>query len=107
MGGTHWPPRVVRKANSEEQRMSTQGPVPPPQYAQPASAYGYPPPPPPGKGPPAWVWILGVGCFGGLFMVAILAAILFPVFSQAREKARQVSCLSNEKQAALGIMMYS
>ena len=31
-------------------------------------------------------------------IIAILAAILFPVFAQAREKARQTSCLSNMKQ---------
>ena len=35
-------------------------------------------------------------------IIAILAAILFPVFAQAREKARQVSCASNEKQLDLG-----
>jgi prepilin-type N-terminal cleavage/methylation domain-containing protein/prepilin-type processing-associated H-X9-DG protein len=39
-------------------------------------------------------------------IIAILAAILFPVFSQAREKARQASCLSNFKQVGTGIMMY-
>jgi len=39
-------------------------------------------------------------------IIAILAAILFPVFAQAREKARQASCISNFKQGALGIMMY-
>jgi prepilin-type N-terminal cleavage/methylation domain-containing protein len=39
-------------------------------------------------------------------IIAILAAILFPVFAQAREKARQTSCLSNEKQMGLGVMMY-
>jgi prepilin-type N-terminal cleavage/methylation domain-containing protein/prepilin-type processing-associated H-X9-DG protein len=39
-------------------------------------------------------------------IIAILAAILFPVFAQAREKARQISCLSNTKQITLGIMMY-
>jgi prepilin-type N-terminal cleavage/methylation domain-containing protein/prepilin-type processing-associated H-X9-DG protein len=39
-------------------------------------------------------------------IIAILAAILFPVFAQAREKARQASCLSNFKQIGLGIMMY-
>jgi len=39
-------------------------------------------------------------------IIAILAAILFPVFAQAREKARQASCLSNIKQQALGYMMY-
>jgi prepilin-type N-terminal cleavage/methylation domain-containing protein/prepilin-type processing-associated H-X9-DG protein len=39
-------------------------------------------------------------------IIAILAAILFPVFAQAREKARQVSCLSNTKQYATALMMY-
>ena len=41
-----------------------------------------------------------------LVVIAILAAILFPVFAQAREKARQISCLSNQKQIGLGIMSY-
>lgn len=40
-------------------------------------------------------------------IIAILAAILFPVFAQAREKARAISCLSNEKQINLAILMYS
>jgi prepilin-type N-terminal cleavage/methylation domain-containing protein/prepilin-type processing-associated H-X9-DG protein len=39
-------------------------------------------------------------------IIAILAAILFPVFAQAREKARQVTCLSNLKQIGTGLMMY-
>lgn len=39
-------------------------------------------------------------------IIAILAAILFPVFAQAREKARQTSCLSNMKQVALSVQMY-
>jgi prepilin-type N-terminal cleavage/methylation domain-containing protein/prepilin-type processing-associated H-X9-DG protein len=39
-------------------------------------------------------------------IIAILAAILFPVFARAREKARQTSCLSNAKQIGLGLMMY-
>ena len=39
-------------------------------------------------------------------IIAILAAILFPVFAQAREKARQTSCLSNTKQLSLGLLMY-
>ncbi|MCX6812785.1 MAG: DUF1559 domain-containing protein [Candidatus Berkelbacteria bacterium] len=39
-------------------------------------------------------------------IIAILAAILFPVFARAREKARQASCSSNEKQIMLGILMY-
>jgi prepilin-type N-terminal cleavage/methylation domain-containing protein len=40
-------------------------------------------------------------------IVAILAAILFPVFAQAREKARQTACLSNGKQLGLAVMQYS
>ncbi|HLK60520.1 MAG TPA: DUF1559 domain-containing protein [Chthonomonadaceae bacterium] len=40
-------------------------------------------------------------------IIAILAAILFPVFSQARAKARQTSCLSNFKQVGLSILMYN
>jgi len=40
-------------------------------------------------------------------IIAILAAILFPVFAQAREKARQTTCLSNNKQIALGVLMYA
>ncbi|MFO8082031.1 MAG: DUF1559 domain-containing protein [Armatimonadota bacterium] len=39
-------------------------------------------------------------------IIAILAAILFPVFARAREKARQTSCLSNVKQMGLAVMMY-
>jgi prepilin-type N-terminal cleavage/methylation domain-containing protein/prepilin-type processing-associated H-X9-DG protein len=40
-------------------------------------------------------------------IIAILAAILFPVFARAREKARQTSCLSNLKQIALAGLMYA
>ncbi len=39
-------------------------------------------------------------------IIAILAAILFPVFAQARAKARAASCVSNEKQIGLAFMMY-
>jgi prepilin-type N-terminal cleavage/methylation domain-containing protein/prepilin-type processing-associated H-X9-DG protein len=40
-------------------------------------------------------------------IIAILAAILFPVFAQAREKARQGNCLSNVKNLSTAILMYS
>src|SRR6476659_4561184 len=40
-------------------------------------------------------------------IIAILAAILFPVFAQVREKARATSCLSNMKQIALASRMYA
>ncbi len=39
-------------------------------------------------------------------IIAILAAILFPVFAQARAKARQTACLSNQKQIGLAVMQY-
>ena len=40
-------------------------------------------------------------------IIAILAAILFPVFAQARNKARQTACLSNLKQLGTGFAMYT
>jgi len=40
-------------------------------------------------------------------IIAILAAILFPVFAKAREKARQTSCLSNVKQLGLAWLQYA
>lgn len=39
-------------------------------------------------------------------IIAILAAILFPVFAQAREKARQITCASNFKQIGYGVLQY-
>src|SRR5207247_1212622 len=40
-------------------------------------------------------------------IIAILAAILFPVFAQAREKAWAATCLSNLKQLGMGMLMYA
>jgi prepilin-type N-terminal cleavage/methylation domain-containing protein/prepilin-type processing-associated H-X9-DG protein len=40
-------------------------------------------------------------------IIAILAAILFPVFAQAREKARQTACMSNLRQVGLAVQQYS
>ncbi len=40
-------------------------------------------------------------------IIAILAAILFPVFAQARERARAISCISNLKQLGLATTMYA
>src|SRR6266511_5057775 len=39
-------------------------------------------------------------------VIAILAALLFPVFAQAREKARQAACFSNLKQIGLALNLY-
>src|SRR6186997_403035 len=40
-------------------------------------------------------------------IIALLAAILFPVFARARENARKSSCLNNEKQVMLGFAQYT
>src|SRR4051794_6915717 len=40
-------------------------------------------------------------------IIAILAAILFPVFARARESARRTTCLNNMKQVTTGILMYA
>ena len=40
-------------------------------------------------------------------IIAVLAAILFPVFASAREKAHQTSCLNNQRQICLALMMYA
>jgi len=40
-------------------------------------------------------------------IIAILAAILFPVFAQARAQARKTTCISNEKQCSLAVLMYT
>ena len=39
-------------------------------------------------------------------IISVLAAILFPVFASAREKARAISCLSNQKQIGLALLQY-
>jgi prepilin-type N-terminal cleavage/methylation domain-containing protein len=39
-------------------------------------------------------------------IIGILAAITFPIFSKAREKARQTTCLSNQRQIAAAVAMY-
>jgi prepilin-type processing-associated H-X9-DG protein len=78
--------------------------IPPQQpYQRPGSYDG----PPPKKKMPVWGWVL-IGCAGiPILLIPIVAAILFPVFAQAREKARQTSCLTNLKQSGLGMMMYA
>jgi prepilin-type processing-associated H-X9-DG protein len=63
-------------------------------------------PSPPARKTPVWVWLLA-GCGGCSFLfVPMVAAILFPVFAKAREKARQTACLSNLKLVSLGMLAY-
>lgn len=73
---------------------------------QPPQDLPFPPPPPPRRGAP-WALIAIFGCGCSLIAIVILVAILFPVFSAAREAARTTSCVSNQKKLALGILMYS
>lgn len=40
-------------------------------------------------------------------IIAVLAAILFPVFAQAREKARQTTCASNLRNLGMAVLMYA
>jgi hypothetical protein len=69
-------------------------------------------PPPPVYAPPAKktnpVMIVAIVLAAGFCLcVPILAAILFPVFSQAREAAKQTACLSNLRMMSVGHLMYA
>jgi hypothetical protein len=66
---------------------------------------GYENPPKPRNVPLIVCSVAAAGCVF-LFILIVAATVLFPVFAQARDKARAVSCLSNEKQQALGVLMY-
>ena len=44
---------------------------------------------------------------GVIAIIAILAAMLFPVFARARDNARKANCLSNQKQIGLALMQYT
>ncbi|MGI4787975.1 MAG: DUF1559 domain-containing protein [Janthinobacterium lividum] len=106
--------------NSRFSQMSTPPPsglppgygAPPPGYGAPPPGYGAPPPgygaPPPKKNNTATIVliVLGVVFGGGIFVVAILAAILFPVFQKVRGNARLASCEANVRQIDLGLMQY-
>lgn len=71
-------------------------------------AQGHPVTPRRGPSPALVIGLVLGGCLLAFVVIAaILAAIMFPVFAQAREKARQASCLSNTKQIAMGLMMYT
>lgn len=108
-----WSEEQTRRIMSEETAVA-----PEEKPAEAAVSKGLPPPPP---GPPAAAAprkglstgaivaiVVGVGCLVLLLpTIAILAAILFPVFGEAREKAREATCMSNVKQVMMGQQMYA
>jgi len=51
--------------------------------------------------------VLGATLFGCFVFGVIMAAIMLPVFTQAREKAKTVSCMSNQSQIARALQMYA
>ncbi|MHB9107309.1 MAG: DUF1559 family PulG-like putative transporter [Armatimonadota bacterium] len=50
--------------------------------------------------------VIGVVLFGCIFITAIMAAVLFPVFAKARETARQTQCANNVRQLTVSVQMY-
>lgn len=85
---------------------------PPPPYGALAPGYGPPPgygAPPPKKSSTATVIliVLTVVFGGGIFVVAILAAILFPVFAKVRGNARLAACEAGVRQIGLGLTQYT
>jgi prepilin-type processing-associated H-X9-DG protein len=111
--GPHEPVPVHRLlAESGEPAVTSAGPAAPapPLPGQPPAA---PPqmvaPPKPRKA--SNPWLVGGIIFGVIAILVVplllMAAVMFPVFARAREKARQASCLSNMKQISLAMLMYS
>ena len=81
------------------------GPVP--GYGAPPPGYGVPSPPPKNNTAKIVLIVLAAVFGGGIFIVAILAAILFPVFQKVRGNARLAACESNVKQIELGMLQYT
>ena len=86
--------------------MSTPPPGTPPGYGAPPPSYAMPPPK---KNNTATVILIVLAAVfgGGLFLVAILAAILFPVFAKVRGNARLASCEANVKQIEVEMIQYT
>lgn len=62
---------------------------------------------PPTKKPWTWTTVAVLGCGCGLLLLAIPAAILFPVFSQAKVAAQQTECLSRLKNVGTALLIYA
>ena len=73
----------------------------------PAAPHTAPPVAPGSKTTNGCILATVLGCGAMFVMIPIVAAIMFPVFAKAREKARTVSCASNERVIALAMLQYS
>ncbi len=101
--------------------MEPNSPAPPPPYVPPLPPSApplyvptqytpqqyTPPPPPKGRSPLFYAAIIGGCCGVPVLLLSILASVLFPVFAQAREKARFTACLSNVKTMTLATVQYA
>lgn len=54
-----------------------------------------------------WIVIIALIVVVGICMMGVLAALLFPVFAQAKKAALATGCMANARQASLGLLMYS
>jgi prepilin-type processing-associated H-X9-DG protein len=88
-------------------QMSTPPSGPPPGYGAPPSGYAMPPAPQQNNTAKIVLIVLAVVFGGGIFLIAILAAILFPVFQKVRGNARLASCEVNVQQIDIGLMQYA
>lgn len=69
---------------------------------------GEPPPSQPPKSNTNLIWVIVGVCFACvLISVGVMAAVMFPVFSQAKHAAKKTATLTNAKQHALGLLMYA
>jgi len=88
-------------------QMSTPPSGPPSGYGAPPPGYVMPPAPQQTNTGKIVLIVLAVVFGGGIFLIAILAAILFPVFQKVRGNARLASCEANVRQIELGMTVYT
>lgn len=88
-------------------QMSTPPSRPPPGYGGSPPGYGMPPAPRQNNTVKIVLIVLAVVFGGGIFLIAILAAILFPVFQKVRGNARLAVCETNVRQIELGLIQYA
>lgn len=88
-------------------QMSTPPSGPPSGYSGSPPGYGMPPVPRQNNTAKIVLIVLAVVFGGGIFLIAILAAVLFPVFQKVRGNARLAACETNVQQIELGLIQYA